>query len=113
MAFVLFCAMQKRTKKRSPRLLTTHYFLNSKIQQTHYAKTALDFFRIFKKRVSGCHSQGARESVQDEAFNKQLCCTISFTLSFIFNFFDAFPRIRMLTKPSCCGVGKNDLVLCY
>lgn len=45
----------------------TRYFLNSEIQRTRFAQTALDFFRIFKKRVPSCHSQGARE---DEKNNK-------------------------------------------
>jgi hypothetical protein len=39
----------------------THYFLNSAIQRTRFAQTALYFFRIFEKRVPGCHSRRAEK----------------------------------------------------
>jgi len=58
---IMFCSFLHCPKKNQKTLALdcspTHYFLNSEIQRTRYAQTALDFYRIFEKWVPGWHSQ--------------------------------------------------------
>jgi hypothetical protein len=60
---IVICSFLHCPKKNQKTLALdcspTHYFLNSEIQRTRFAQTALDFCRIFEKRVPCCHSQWA------------------------------------------------------